>query len=262
MKTIALLRAEGRKIKSGTAMFLVPLTVGLLLAVVFLAHNLDVHRLSSIGQDPWPRFFRTALTSYVMILASPLCVLLVASVFYVEQRADAWKQLYALPISRPAVLMAKLALLLGLNALAVGLYCLGIWWLGYWLGYRFPEYEMSFFSPDLPGLWATGSKIFVAVMGLTALQFLLHLLFKSIITPLGIGFFGIIAGFILSTTEAGFTRWVPYAYPLIVHDSNATNAMHREAVLGGWSAGVVGSLIWLLACVAIALWWEQRRQVF
>lgn len=262
MKTIAILRAEGRKVKSSLSVFLVPLTVGLLLAVVFLAHNLDVHRLSSIGQNPWPRFFRMALTSYVMILASPLCVLLVAAVFYVEQRADAWKQLYTLPISRSAILMAKLTLLIGLNALAIGLYCLGIWWLGYWLGHRFPEYEMAFYSPNLPELWTIGGKIFIAVMGLTALQFLLHLLIKSIIAPLGIGFFGIIAGFILSTTEAGITSWIPYAYPLIVHDSNATSPIHREAVLGGWSAGVVGSLIWLLACVALALWREHRRQVF
>jgi len=261
MNTFALLRAEGRKIKSGTALYLVPITVVLLLSVVFLAHNLDVHRLSTIGKNSWPGFFKTALTSYVMILACPLGVLLTAAVFYVEQRADAWKQLYALPRSRAGILLAKLMLLLGLNALAVGLYCLGIWALGYWLGSRFPEYEMDFHAPDVAALWATGGMIFVATLGLSALQFLLHLLFKSIIAPLGIGFFGIIAGFILSTTDAGFTRWFPYAYPLIVHDSNATSAMHREAVLGGFTAGVVGSVAWFMVCVLFALWWEGRRQV-
>ncbi len=262
MNAFALFRAEGRKIKSSTTIYLVPVTVTLLLAVVFLAHNLDVHRLSRIGENPWTRFINTTLTSYVMMLASPLCVLLTAAVFHLEQRADAWKQLYSLPRSRSGILLAKLGLLIGLNALAVVLYCLGVWALGYWLGSRFPEYEMGFYAPNLSALWATGSKIFVATLGLTALQFWLHLFFKSIIAPLGIGFFGLIAGFILSTTEVSVTRWFPYSYPLIVHDSNATSAVHREVILGGFTAGFIGSLLWFLACVLVSLWWEERREIY
>jgi len=261
MHMLALFRAEGRKIKSSTALYLVPTTVALLLSVVFLAFNLDVHRLSKIGTNPWLRYFSSALTSYVMVLACPLCVLLTAAIFYLEQRADAWKQLYALPGSRAGILLAKLGLLMGLNALAAGLYCLGVWAVGYWLGSRFPEYEMAFHSPDLGKLLKTFSLVFVATLGLTSLQFLLHLVFKSIIVPLGIGFFGIIAGFILSTTSAGFTRYFPYAYPLIAHDSAATNAVHREVVFGGFTAGFIGSLLWFLVCVLVALWWEARRQV-
>lgn len=261
MNSFSLLRAESRKLKSSMAVYLVPITVILLLAVVFLAHNLDVHRLSEIGKNPWPRYIKTTLTSYVMILACPLCILLSAAVFHIEQRADAWKQLYALPRSRSGILLAKLGLLLGLNAFAAGLYCFGIWVLGYWLGSRFPEYEMGFYSPDITALFTAGRLIFVTTLGLTALQFLLHLLFKNVIAPLGIGFFGFIAGFILSTTDVGLTRWVPYTYPLIAQDSNSTSTVHREVLVGGFTPAVVGSLLWFAGCVLVALWWEGRKQV-
>ncbi|MFK8161408.1 MAG: ABC transporter permease [Lewinella sp.] len=261
MSTISIFRAEGRKIKGSVALYLVPLTVVLLLGVVMLAHSLDVHRLAVMGQNPWPRYFKTAITSYTMVLASPLCVLLCAAVLYIEQRADAWKQLYTLPVSRQRILVTKVGLLLILMASGILFYCLGLWASGHLLGVLFPEYEFAFHQPEAGELLHTGALVFVASLGLIGLQFLLGLLFRSIIVSLGIGFFGIIAGFILSTTEAGFTSWFPYAYPLIAHDSGATNAIHREAIWGSWPPAIIGSVVWFIGCLLFVFWWEGRREV-
>lgn len=259
--TFSIFRAESRKVKGSPALYLVPLTVTLLLGVVFLAHSLDVHRLAVIGQNPWPRYFKTAITSYTMVLAAPLCVLLCAAVLYVEQQADAWKQLYSLPVPRYRILAAKVSLLIVLMAAGILFYCVGLWISGYLLGATFPEYEFGFHQPEAGELLRTGGLIFVASLGLIGLQFLLGLLFRSIIISLGIGFFGIIAGFILSTTTAGFTRWFPYAYPLIAHDSGATNSVHQEVLWAGWPPAVIGSVLWFIGCMTFVFWWESRREV-
>lgn len=261
MNAFSIFRAEGRKIKGSAALYLTPLTVILLLGIVFLAHSLDVHRLAVIGQNPWPRFFKTAITSYTIILAGPLCVLLCAAVLYIEQRANAWKQLYALPVPRYHILATKIGLLILLMASGILFYCLGLWASGYLLGATFPEYEFNFYQPEANDLIRTGGLIFVSSLGLLGLQLLFGLLFRSIIVSLGIGFFGIIAGFILSTTEAGITYWIPYAYPLIVHESAATNAVHQVAIGGGWSPVVIGSILWFVGCLLFAFWWEGRREV-
>ncbi|MEM6773043.1 MAG: hypothetical protein AAF597_20875, partial [Bacteroidota bacterium] len=120
--------------------------------------------------------------------------------------------------------------------------------------------EMRFHTPDVGHLWAASSKIFLACLGLIALQYLLGLVFKNVLIQLGIGFFGIIAGFILSTTGLALTRWLPYTYPLIVTDSKATHAAHQQATFLGAHVGITGSLLWFVLCISLAIWWEQRRR--
>ncbi|MEM9528109.1 MAG: ABC transporter permease, partial [Bacteroidota bacterium] len=156
---LRLLRAETLKLKRSTAAYLLPAILLLVLGVVLLAHSLDVHRLSLLDNDPWPRYLKTTLTTYAMLVISPLCLLLVAAVLYVEQQADAWKQLYALPISRGKIYQSKLFLILGLLLLTTLLYCFGVLGIGWLLNILFPEYELAYFQPDYNYLFVTAGSI-------------------------------------------------------------------------------------------------------
>ncbi|MEM9257998.1 MAG: ABC transporter permease [Bacteroidota bacterium] len=258
---LRLLRAEALKLKHSTAAYLLPAILLLVLGIVFLAHSLDVHRLSLMDNDPWPRYLKTTLTTYAMLVVSPLCLLLVAAVLYVEQRADAWKQLYALPVARGRIYQSKLVLILGLLVLTTLLYCLGVLGIGWVLNILFPEYELAYFQPNYTYLFATAGSIVLSTLGIVGIQYVLGLLFRGLIPALGIGFFGLIAGFILSTTETVIPRYFPYAFPLIAQDFGVANPIHQEAVMFGMNTGIVGSIICFLVCVVFGYWWEGRRQV-
>lgn len=258
---LRLLRAETHKLKHSAAAYLLPAILLLVLGIVLLAHSLDVHRLSLLDNDPWPSYLKTTLTTYAMLVISPLCVLLVGAVLYVEQQADAWKQLYSQPLSRASIYFTKLLMILGLLGLVTLMYCLGILGIGSLLNYFFPEYELAYFRPDYVYLFTTAGSIVLSALGIIGLQYLLGLLFRGLIPALGIGFFGIIAGFILSTTETIIPQYFPYAFPLIAQDFGVANPIHQEAVLLGMNAGIIGSIVCFFVCVGLGFWWEMRREV-
>ncbi|MEL7159378.1 MAG: ABC transporter permease [Bacteroidota bacterium] len=256
------LRAEALKLKKSTAGYLVPGILVLLLAGIFLAHTLDVHRLSQLGQDPWPGYLRRAMITYSMLFISPVCVLLVAALLDLEKRANAWSRLYVLPVSRGRIYWSKLLLIVGLVATLTVLFTLGTLLVAALLALRYPEYELAYYLPDLALLVGASVRGFLSALGVIGLQYLAGLFFRGSIPALVLGLFGMVAGFILAATDLSLVRFFPYAYPFIGQEFGPFASVHGKPILLGWNAGVVGSVVWFGACTLVAYWRELRRQVF
>jgi len=201
------------------------------------------------------------MISYTMLVVSPLCVLLVSGVLYAEQKADAWKYLYALPVSRGKIYLAKLLLLVGLFTLATLLYCLGVGLTGWLLAVFFPEYELAYHPPDFYFLLDAAVKCVISVLGIIGLQYLVGLWFRNFLIPLSIGFFGIISGFLLSTTSLVAMRFFPFVSPYITQDFNVANPAFSVEGFLGLNAGMLGSLVCFVCCTVLGYWHETRLQV-
>ncbi|MEO0733017.1 MAG: ABC transporter permease [Bacteroidota bacterium] len=258
----SVLRAEARKLKNTTVGYLVPGILFLLLASIFLAHTLDVHRLSELGRDPWPAYLRRVITTYSMLFISPVCVLLVVGLLDLEKRTDAWTRLYVLPVSRGAIYWGKLLLIIGLVTVLTVLFALGVLLIGATLAWFYPEYELMYYKPDFMLLADAVLRGVLSSLGIIGLQYLVGLGSRGSLPGLLLGLIGMIAGFVLSTTDLSIVYLFPYSYPLIVQDFGPFAVGHGSSSLFSWSTGLLGSIAWCGVCACGGYWLELRRQVY
>jgi len=58
-------------------------------------------------------------------------------------------------------------------------------------------------------------KLFLSSLGILSIQFLLSLLFRDFLKPMGIGFVSIITGVILATKGWEYAYTFPYSHPML-----------------------------------------------
>src|SRR6201999_2179532 len=76
--------------------------------------------------------------------------------------------------------------------------------------------QLKFSEYNAAGLLAqVYLKLFLASLGILSIQFLLSLLFRDFLKPMGIGFVCTITGVILATSGWAYAYLVPYSHPLL-----------------------------------------------
>ncbi len=227
-------RAEFQKLRHTPVYYLV-LVGGLLVSlIVGFAHAIDVHALAVLGQDPWSRFLTRGIAVYALFILCPFIVLLVSSVMYVEQRASAWKMLYTLPAPRAYIYWSKYLLLLSLLLISSSLVLISLPLMGYLLHLFYPEYELIYHQPDLSKFFLQIGHITIASLGLLSWHYCLSTLFRHFLIPIGIGFVGLILGFIMTLTQQPIAHYLPYSYPMFILDFGAfpPNELMMEKIMG------------------------------
>jgi hypothetical protein len=187
---------------------------------------------------------------------------LTSAVIYIEQRADAWKYLYSLPVARGGIFGAKLLIILVLISLAtlllIGLIPLS----ALLLSQSHPEYELMYYQPDWIQLFTSTARSMLAVLGVLGIHYFLSLRFRNFLIPLGIGMVGIILGLILAAANHPYSVYCPYSFPLIAQDFGMFRSDHRSYVLGDWLTQMeVYSLVWFTGITIVGWWLERRRSI-
>jgi hypothetical protein len=200
-----------RKTMAFWSAVLLPMLLCLLLFVGFFVKS--EHMVNSPGMQLWFEFAGAILGIMGLLLLPMLIIFIAYSVNNVEHKADTWKTLFSLPISKLSVYAAKYFYAFFLIFLCLALFVLFTLGFGNLLGIVKPELKFSEYS--IAGILAQlYFKFFLASLGILSIQFLLSLLFNDFIKPMGIGFICTITGSILASKNWEYAYLFPYSHPM------------------------------------------------
>ena len=241
------LSADALKLRRTAALRLTLLSGLFPVLIAFLIFFFKGHIIMKAGGSPWPRFIMMAWQTAGTLLLPLFVVLLASLVVNVETKATAWKHLFAQPVGRGAVFGSKLLLLLALNAVALLLFVALLLGAGFLLGVVRPKLGFQLHAvPLTPVLWMLG-RTYIATLGLLAVQYVVSLLWRSFVVPVGVGMGAVVATIALLSWE--HVDKIPYAAPLGTSASlqmtkaGALSTVHEllkhEWYSLGWFAGVL-----------------------
>jgi hypothetical protein len=191
---------------------LLPLLLCLLVFVGF--YNKSDHMAGTPGMAIWIQFAGVILGSMGSLILPMLIVFIAYSVNSIEHKADTWKTLFSLPISKFSVYAAKYLYAFFLVFLCLTLFVLFTLGFGYLLSVLKPGLKFSEYS--ITGLLTrVYFKLFLSALGILSIQFLLSLLFRDFLKPMGIGFVATITGVILASNNWKYDYLFPYSHPML-----------------------------------------------
>ncbi len=166
------------------------------------------------GKVLWAQFSGISLGMMGTLLLPIFIIFIAYSVNSVEHKSDTWKTLFTLPIPKWSIYSAKFFYAFFLILLCLMLFVTFTIGFGNLLGLLKPE--LKFLDAHIEKeLFDIYIKLFLGSLAILALQFVMSLIWKDFLKPMGIGFVGTIVGAILVTN----VRWeyayaFPYAQPL------------------------------------------------
>lgn len=201
-----------RKTMAFWSAVILPLALCMVLFLGFLDHS------DRLAHEPgfmlWLQFAGAILGVMGSLILPMLIVFVAYSVNSIEHKADTWKTLFSLPISKLSVYSAKYFYAFFLILLCLLLFVLFTLGFANLLGAIKPALKFSAY--DVKSLlFDIYLKLFLSSLGILSIQFLLSLLFRDFLKPMGIGFVSTITGVILAGHEWKYAYLFPYSHPLM-----------------------------------------------
>ena len=211
-------RSEFYKTRKTAALWsavILPVLICGLIFVGFFTQADKIAKSGAPGMMLWLQFAGAILGVMGSLLLPILIVFIAYSVNSIEHKADTWKTLFSLPISKLSVYSAKYLYALFLLFLCLALFLLLTLGCGNLLGtikpqLKFHDYSISYLLTEVY------FKLFLSALGILSIQFILSLLFRDFLKPMGIGFAATIAGVIMASAGWQYAPWFPYAHPMLV----------------------------------------------
>lgn len=191
---------------------LLPLLLCLLLFIGFFNHSDKLSQ--SPGMMLWLQFAGAILGIMGSLILPMLIVFIAYSVNSIEHKAETWKSLFSLPISKLSVYSAKYFYAFFLVFLCLSLFVLFTLGFGNLLGVLKPALKFSEYNVASL-LTQVYFKLFLSSLGILSIQFLLSLLFRDFLKPMGIGFVCTITGVILAGNSWKYAYLFPYSHPML-----------------------------------------------
>ncbi len=231
-------KAESMKVRRTPAFWLTLGGAGFIPLVNFirLAGRPDVFVLRMKG-NPWMLHANDCWAPAASFLLPLYVVLLVSLIAQIEYGNNTWKQVYASPRSYADIFFSKFLVVNFLIIVCFVLFTLLIVLSGYAVSAVNRDY--NFLSDSVP--WAhllrVAEKMYLSILGITALQFALSIHIKNFVTPLAIGMalFTILTGnafaaFPVMATAIGVPVLIQgYGGDAAVVDDGSVNAAAAEA---------------------------------
>jgi hypothetical protein len=203
---------KSRKTAGFWSAIILPLLLCLLLFIGFYTHSDKMANMPGIML--WIQFSGAILGVMGSLLLPMLIVFIAYSVNSIEHKADTWKTLFSLPISKLSVYSAKYLYALFLIFLCLTLFVLFTIGFGNLLGALKPELKFSDYSMA-NALVQIYFKLFLSSLGILSIQFLLSLLMRDFLKPMGIGFVATITGVICAANNWQYAYLFPYSHPML-----------------------------------------------
>ncbi|RWY52246.1 ABC transporter permease [Mucilaginibacter gilvus] len=203
---------KSRKTLGFWSSILLPLLICFFIAVGFYLKSERLAALS--GMALWMQFAGLALGVMGSLLLPMFAIFLAYSVNSIEHKADTWKTLFSLPMSRWAIYSAKYFYAVFLLFTCMGLFALFTVIFGNLLSLLKPELKFDTYHLEIE-IGEIYFKLFLSALGILSIQFLLSLLWSDFLKPMGIGFVCFILGVISVSTNWEYSYAFPYAHPMI-----------------------------------------------
>lgn len=202
---------------------LLPLLICLLLFAGFFNKS---DRLANLpGMMAWLQFAGAILAVMGSLLLPMLIIFIAYSVNNIEHKAETWKSLFSLPIAKWSIYAAKYFYAFFLVFLCLALFMLFTLGFGNFLSVlkpalKFNEYHIEKLLAQIY------FKLLLASLGILSIQFLLSLLFRDFLKPMGIGFTLTIAGVIFANVNWQYAYLFPYSLPMLTIKELINNRMN------------------------------------
>ncbi len=201
-------------------------------AVVIVVRLAHYRGLPALYATPtfWTDIWRDLWESMAIFFLPLAAVLATSLVTHIEFRANAWKQVHALPLGLPVLFLAKLAVILTmmvefLLVFTAGVYLAAI--VPYLVVPGVPYPHGSFWS--LP-LARDNALYFIDCLPIVGAQYLMALRIHNVLVPIGIGFVAWVGA--IASVSSKFAIWWPYGYTILNYlkdkPKGAQFAAHHE----------------------------------
>ena len=244
------LRTEFLKSRRTLALFstvFIPIVMALL---SFLVIYLNADDFARMGANMWNILVQNIFGIFGALLLPMYAMAVAYSVNHIEYTADAWKNLFALPLPRGAVYASKIAFAMILMSICLALLCVLTFATGQLLAFLKPE--LGFQDYDSSRLILVFYlKFYVSSFGIFAIQFVLSNLWPDFIRPVGVGLVATIAGLMLAGWKRGWL--IPYSLPQRI------NAQFSKEVMEVVTKEFISSCCWAAVFVAIGYVLIVRR---
>ena len=237
------LHAEILKLKRTLALGLVFITPLAIVGLMFIA-SLTTQGKADPGFNAWDAFADLIFAFWSLLMLPLFITLETALLSQLESTEKLWKHLFALPIPRAALYMAKLLVGAGLIGLSTMVLWVGTLLAGYTLRWLKPGIGFEFPIPWLETLQAALLS-YAAAWLIMALHTWISLRWQSFTLSVGVGMIATVIGAFLTIGSERWARVYPWALPSMVTSDDAQVLM----------LGVVGGII-----VAGAGCWNMIRQ--
>jgi len=229
-------RSEFYKTRKTAAFWSAVILPVLICGAVFIGFFTQADKMANQpGMMLWMEFAGLIFHPMGAFLLPMLVVFVAYSVNNIEHKADTWKTLFSLPISKLSVYTAKYVYALFLILICLILFLTLTLGLGHLLEafkptLKFHEYSVTHMLTEFY------IKLFFSALGILSIQFLLSLLFRDFLKPMGIGFVAVIIGDIVGAAGWSYAYLFPYAHPMLAlklmpehsHVVSATSGMEID----------------------------------
>jgi hypothetical protein len=205
---------KSRKTLAFWAAIILPLIICGLVAFGFYSGSEKVLKQGYQGMILWGRFSGAALNVMGMLILPFYVMFMAFSVNNIEHKNDTWKTLFAQPLNKFSIYAAKFLYAAMLLLICLVLFAVLTYASGYLLQVLVPKYTFTAYDPIVI-LTKFYSKLFLASLGILAIQFVLSLIWSDFLKPMGIGFIGTIAGIITANVGWDYAYLIPYSDPTL-----------------------------------------------
>jgi len=217
-----------RKTMAFWSAIILPLVICLMIFIGFFNHSDKLGNLP--GAMLWFEFATPVLMVMGPLLLPMLVVFEAYSVNNIEHKAETWKTLFSLPIPRWSIYSAKYLYAFSLVVLCLALFMLFTLGFGNLLSIlkpalKFNEYHIESILAQIY------LKLLLSALGILSIQFLLSLLLRDFLKPMGIGFIATISGIIMANLGWTYAYLFPYAVPMLTLRSvKPNNTMNSPSI--------------------------------
>jgi lantibiotic transport system permease protein len=203
-----------------------------------------------LGNNPWSNHIKNTWQAAAALFFPFYTIIVTSLVVQIEYRNNTWKQVYASPRSYADIFFSKFCIIhllilscfILFNVFVVG---------GAFVANTFRS-QYKFFDSSIPWerLLSFTGKQYIAILGMTAMQYWLSLRLKNYIAPLGIGLALVIIGIIILPSSK--VIYYPYAYTAVTFFKNKGS--------NGLADHEIYSLVWFGVILALAFWDTSKRK--
>ncbi len=203
---------KSRKTLAFWASVLIPVIICGLLAIGFYTSADKIVKMNYPGEVLWFQFVRPIISIMGMLILPFYVIFMAFSVNNIEHKNDTWKMLFAQPLNKFSIYLAKY--IYGVLLILICLLLFGS--LSYFFGILLSHLDSRLtFNQASPinFLSILYLKLFISALGIYSIQFILSLIWGDFLKPMGIGFVLTIMGIITVITKWKYAAFVPYSAP-------------------------------------------------
>lgn len=190
-----------------TGTILLPLTIS---GVAFLIFYFRSDVFAKMGTNPWLLLANNVFGPLTSMLLPFYIIIISFANHNLETKADAWKNLFALPLPKQTVYTSKFIFTLILILISLTLLCLFVFATGNLLAVAKPELRFHDYNSSTL-IISFFLKLFLALIGIYAVQSFINIYYNDFIKSIGLGFLLVIVGFMIAGWGKGFI--FPFALP-------------------------------------------------